>query len=155
MIEYYVPDKKRKALWPTIDYIYHSITWQNMWMKIDLNGFKVDRDAFMLLCNTFCYHYGFWVHTKPRFFAFKKFLKLKKKNPLTKVKMQKKTLEVVKKEVERLEVSIYLDPINRTPGRRAELRAWKSIQHILEKCQADKAMKKKDKRKKLRDDSSR
>ena len=139
MIEYCVQGSKRRVIWPIIDDIYHSITWQDMWMKIDLNGFKVDRDAFMLLCNTLCYHYGFWVHTKPRFFAFKKFLKLKKKNPLTRVKMQKKTLEVVKKEVERLEVLIYLDPINRTPGRRAELRAWKSILHILEKFQSTKA----------------
>ena len=126
-----------------------------MWMKIDLNGLKVDLDAFMLLCDTFCYHYGFWVHTKPRFFAFKKFLKLKRENPLTKAKLQKKTLEAVRREAEWHETEMFLDPYRLTLGRRGEMRAWKSIQHILEKCQAEKAMAKKDKRKKLRDVRSR
>lgn len=155
MIKYCVQESKRRDIWPIVDDIYHSTTWQDMWMKIDLNGFKVDLDAFMLLCNTLCYHYGFWVHTKPRFFAFKKFLKLKRENPLTRVKLQKKTLEAVKREAEWHETEMFLDPVQRTPGRRAEMRAWKSIQHILEKCQAEKAMEKKDKRKKLRDDCSR
>lgn len=155
MIKYRVQDSKRRDIWPIVDDIYHSTTWQDMWMKIDLNGFKVDRDAFMLLCNTLCYHYGFWDHTKPRFFAFKKFLKLKRENPLTKVKLQKKTLEAVREEVEWLDIEMFLDPVWQTQGRRDEMRAWKSIQHILEKCQAEKAMKKKDKRKKLRDDRSR
>lgn len=155
MIKYYIPELKRKAIWPIIDGIYHSDTWQDMRMKIDLNGFKVDRDAFMLLCNTFCYHYGFWVHTKSRFFAFKQFLKLKRENPLTKVKLQKKTLEAVRREVEWHETEMFLDPVQRTFGRRDEMRAWKSIQRILEKCQAEKAIEKKVKRKKLRDDCSR
>lgn len=91
----------------------------------------------MMLCSTLCYHYGFWRHTKPRFYAFKKFLKLKRENPLSRVKMQKKTLEAVKKEVERYEIMVFLDPVHRTPGRMMELRAWKSIQRILEKCQAE------------------
>lgn len=155
MINYRVPEIKRKAIWPIIDDIYYSNTWQEMWLKIDLNCFKVDRDAFMMLCSTLCYHYGFWRHTKPRFYAFKKFLKLKRENPLSRVKMRKKTLEAVKKEVERYEIMVFLDPVYRTPGRMMELRAWKSIQHILEKCQAEKAMEKKVKRKKLRDDCSR
>ena len=51
--------------------------------------------------------------------------------------MQKKTLEAVKKEVERYEIMVFLDPVHRTPGRMMELRAWKSIQRILEKCQAE------------------
>ena len=155
MIKYCVQDSKRRDIWPIVDDIYHSTTWQDMWMKIDLNGFKVDLDAFMLLCNTLCYHHGFWAHTKPRFFAFKKFLKLKRKNPLTKVKLQKKTLEAVGREAEWHETEMFLDPVRRTTGRIAEMRAWKSIQHILEKCQAEKAIEKKDKRKKLRDDCSR
>lgn len=152
MIKYCVQGSKQRAIWPVVDDIYHSTTWQDMWMKIDLNGFKVDRDAFMLLCNTFCYHYGFWVHTKSRFFAFKQFLKLKRENPLTKVKLQKKTLEAVRREVEWHETEMFLDPVQRTFGRRDEMRAWKSIQRILEKCQAEKAMEKKVKRKKLRYD---
>ena len=154
MIKYHVSDLKRKAIWPIIDDIYHSTTWQDMWMKIDLNGFKVDLDAFMLLCNTFCYHYGFWVHTKPRFFAFKKFLKLKRENPLTKVKLQKKTLEAVRREAEWHDIGMFLNPVARTKGRRDVLRAWKSIQHILEKCQTEKVIEKKDKRKKLRNGCS-
>lgn len=137
MIKYNVSDLKRKSIWPVIDDIYHSVTWQDMWVKIDLYGIKIDRDAFMMLCNTLCYHCGVWDHTKPRFFAFKKFLRLKKKNPLTKVKMQKKTLEAVGREVEWHETEMFLEPSRRTPGRRAELRAWKSIHHILEKCQVE------------------
>ncbi len=149
MIKYCVQDSKRRDIGLIVDDIYHSTTWQDMWMKIDLNGFKVDRDAFMLLCNTFCYHYGFWVHTKPRFFAFKKFLKLKRKNPLTKVKLQKKTLEAVRREAEWYEIEMFLDPVQRTPGRRDEMRAWKSIQHILEKCQAEAKLEKESQRKKV------
>ena len=155
MIKYYVRDSKRRDIWPIVDDIYHSTTWQDMWVKIDLYGIKIDLDAFMMLCNTLCYHCGVWNHTKPRFSAFKKFLKLKKKNPLSKVKMQKKTLEAVRREVEWHETEMFLEPSRRTPGRRAELRSWKSIQHILEKCQTEKVVEKKDKRKKLRDDRSR
>jgi len=138
MIKYHVSEPKRKTIWPNIDCIYRSVTWQDMWMKIELNGFKVDLDAFMLLCSIFCYHYGFWSHTKPRFYAFKKFLKLKRANPLTQVKMQKKTLEAVKNEVKHYETMLFLNPINRTPGRLAEVRAWKSILKILEQCQSEK-----------------
>lgn len=137
MIKYCVPESKRAKIFPTIDSIYHCISWQDMWMKIDLNGFKVDRDAFMLLCNTLCYHYGFWPHTKARFLAFKKFLKLKKPNPLSRVKLQKNTLEAVKAKAEWLETEIFIDPTKKTPGRLAEMRAWKSIQHILERCQIE------------------
>ena len=53
------------------------------------------------------------------------------------LKMQKKTLEAVGREVEWHETEMFLEPSRRTPGRRAELRAWKSIQHILEKCQVE------------------
>lgn len=143
MIKYCIPDSKRKAIWPIIDDIYHSVTWQDMCIKIDLYGIKMDLDAFMMLCNTLCYHHGFWKHTKPRFYAFKKFLNLKRENPLTKVKMQKKTLEAVKAEIESHEIAMFVDPVRQTPGRRAELRAWKSIQRILEQFQLEK--KKKDK----------
>ena len=135
MLKYQVSESKRKAIWPNIDCIYYSATWQDMWMKIELSGFKVDLDAFMILCSVLCYNYGFWPHTKLRFHAFKKLLKLKRENPLTLVKMQKKTLEAVKNEVKHYE-NVLLNPIYRTPGRLAELRAWKSIQHILEKLQS-------------------
>ena len=135
MIKYCVQESKRRDIWPVVDDIYHSTTWQDMWMKIDLNGLKMDCDAFMMLCNTLCYHYGYWVHTKPRFLAFKKFLKLKRENPLSKVKMQKKTLEAVKAEVEWHETVMFLNPIWRTRGRIDEMRAWKSIYLILEQCQ--------------------
>lgn len=138
MIKYHIPELKRKAIWPIIDDIYHSDTWQDMWVKIDLYGFKIDRDAFMMLCNTLCYHYGFWKHTKPRFYAFKKFLNLKRENPLTKVKMQKKTLEVIKAEIEFHETAMFIDPVKRTLGRQCELRAWKSIRRILEQFQLEK-----------------
>jgi len=142
MIKYEIPKKKSQKIWQAIDAVYHSTTWQDMWMKIDLNGLKMDCDAFMMLCNTLCYHYGFWVHTKPRFLAFKKFLKLKRENPLSKVKMQKKTLNAVKAEVEWHETEMFLDPVRRTQGRIDEVRAWKSIQHILEKCQSEISIKK-------------
>ena len=118
MIKYCVQESKIRVIWPIIDDIYHSTTWQDMWLKIDLNGFKVDLDAFMLLCNTLCYHYGFWRHTKPRFLAFKKFLSLKRANPLSSIKMKKSTLLAVKEEVEQLDVEMYLNPIRRVPGRR-------------------------------------
>lgn len=139
---YCVPDSKKKAAWPVIDSIYHSTTWQDMWMKIDLNGIKIDLDAFMMLCNTLCYHYGFWPHTKPRFLAFKKFLSLKRANPLSSIKIEKSTLRAVKREAEQLDIEMYLNPGLRVPGMYAELRAWKSIQHILEGFQAAKMMEK-------------
>lgn len=152
MIKYCVQESKRQIIWPIIDDIYHSTSWQDMWMKIDLNGFKVDLDAFMLLCDILCYHYGFWAHTKSRFFAFKKFLTLKKENPLTKVKLQKKTLEAVRREADGHEIEMSLYPTLQTPGKRGELRAWKSIQHILEKCQSKAKLKREGKQ---RDDGSR
>ena len=152
MICYCVPVSKQKAVWPVIDSIYHSTTWQDMWLKIDLNSIKIDLDVFMMLCNTLCYHYGFWRHTKQRFLAFKKFLSLKKANPLSSIKMKKSTLFAVKKEVEQLDIEMYLNPIRRVPGRYAELRAWKSIQHILEKCQSKVKLKREGKQ---RDDGSR
>lgn len=135
---YCVPDSKKKAAWPVIDSIYHSESWQDMWMKIDLNGIKIDLDVFMMLCDTLCYHYGFWQHTKPRFLAFKKFLSLKRANPLSNIKMENSTLLAVKREVEQIDVDMYLNPVLRVPGRYAELRAWKSIQRILERFQATK-----------------
>ena len=134
MTFYCVPDSKQKAAWPVIDSIYHSTTWQDMWLKIDLNGIKIDLDAFMMLCDIFCYHYGFWRHTKPQFLAFKKFLSLKRDNPLSSIKMEKSTLIAVKKEVEQLDIELYLNPVLQMPGRYAELRAWKSIQNINRKC---------------------
>ena len=146
MIKYCIPVSKQKAVWPVIDRIYHSTTWQSMWLKIDLNDIKIDLDVFMMLCNTLCYHYGFWQHTKPRFLAFKKFLSLKRANPLSSIKMKKSTLLAVKEEVEQLDVEMYLNPIRRVPGRRAELRAWKSIQHILEKFQSAKSKREERKR---------
>lgn len=146
MIKYCIPVSKQKAVWPVIDRIYHSTTWQSMWLKIDLNDIKIDLDVFMMLCNTLCYHYGFWRHTKPRFLAFKKFLSLKRANPLSSIKMKKSTLLAVKEEVEQLDVEMYLNPIRRVPGRRAELRAWKSIQHILEKFQSAKSKREERKR---------
>lgn len=146
MIKYCVPVSKQKAVWPVIDSIYHSTTWQDMWLKIDLNGIKIDLDVFMMLCNTLCYHYGFWQHTKPRFLAFKKFLSLKRANPLSSIKMKKSTLLAVKEEVEQLDAEMYLNPIRRVPGRRAEFRAWKSIQCILEKFQSAKSRREERKR---------
>lgn len=147
MLYYKVDSAKSQKIWSTIDNIYHSETWQDMWIKIDLSGLDVDLDAFMMLCSTLCYHYGFWVHTKPRFLAFKKFLKLKRFNPLTEVKLQEKTLEAVKREIVAIDTAIYLDPTQRTPGRRAEFGAWRSIQLILEHCQDD-AKKSKSRKKK-------
>lgn len=135
---YCIPVSKQKAVWPVIDSIYHSTTWQDMWLKIDLNGIEIDLDVFMMLCDTLCYHYGFWAHTKPRFMAFKKFLSLKRANPLSSIKMEKSTLLAVKREVEQIDVDMYLNPVLRVPGRYAELRAWKSIQRILERFQATK-----------------
>ena len=117
MIKYHISDLKRKAIWPIIDDIYHSDTWQDMWVKIDLYGIKMDRDAFMILCNTFCYHHGYWKRTKTRFYAFKKFLNLKRENPLTKVKLQKKTLEAARREAEWHGIKMILDPAKQTPGR--------------------------------------
>ena len=146
MIKYCVPVSKQKTVWPVIVSIYHSTTWQDMWLKIDLNGIKIDLDVFMMLCNILCYHYGFWQHTKPRFLAFKKFLSLKRVNPLSSIKMKKSTLLAVKEEVEQLDVEMYLNPIRQVPGRRAELRAWKSIQHILEKFQSAKSRREERKR---------
>ena len=132
---YCIPVSKQKAVWPVVDSIYHSTTWQDMWLKIDLNGIEIDLDVFMMLCDTLCYHYGFWAHTKPRFMAFKKFLKLKRPNPLTKVKLQKKTLDAVRKKISELDIEMFINPVARVPGRMAELRAWQSIHLILEQCQ--------------------
>lgn len=137
MMLYEIPFERRQHLAESVDAVYHSSSWQDMWMKIDLLGLVFDLDAFMMLCDTLCYHYGFWDHTKPRFLAFKKLLKLKRDNPLSKIKHQKKTLEAVKLEFESHETAMWLNPINRTPGRRAETRAWKSILNVLERCQAE------------------
>lgn len=126
---------KYHELWPMVDQVYHSESWQDMWLKIDLLGLAVDTDVFMMLCETLCYHYGFWAHTKPRFMAFKKFLKLKRPNPLTKVKLQKKTLDAVRKKISELDIEMFINPVARVPGRMAELRAWQSIHLILEQCQ--------------------
>jgi hypothetical protein len=52
--------------------------------------------------------------------------------------MQKKTLEAVKNEVKHYENMLFLNPVHRTPGRLAEIRAWKSIQRILEQFQLEK-----------------
>lgn len=135
---YYIAADKHHELWPLVDQVYHSESWQDMWMKIDLNGIKIDLDVFMMLCDTLCYHYGFWQHTKPRFLAFKKFLNLKRANPLSSIKMEKSTLLAVKREVEQIDADMYLNPVLRMPGKYAELRAWKSVQHILERFQATK-----------------
>ncbi len=137
MMLYKIPFEQRQHLAESVDAVYHSSSWQDMWMKIDLLGLVFDLDAFMMLCDTLCYHCGFWGHTKPRFLAFKKLLKLKRDNPLSKIKQQKKTLEAVKLEFESHETALRLNPINRTPGRRAETRAWKSILNILERCQTE------------------
>lgn len=129
-------EKLSVGLGESIDAIYHSTTWQDMWLKIDLFGIDFDLDAFMLLCDTLCYYYGFWNHTRPRFAAFKHLLRLKRDNPVAKIKLKKKTLDAVTTEVESLERHLLLNPHMATPGKKCELRAWKSIQHILEKCQA-------------------
>lgn len=133
--QYAVSNEKVCTLNSIINTVYHSESWQDMWMKIDLNQLVVDTDVFMMLCNTLCYHYGFWPHTRPRYYAFKKFLNLRKDNPLSKVKMLKKTYNAVFNEVEAMNIALKTDLGKRIPGYYSERRAWKSILHILHKFQ--------------------
>ena len=131
---YVMSRQKNNDIGQSIDRIYHSESWQDMQMKIDIEAIDIDLDAFIMLCSTLCYHYGYWPHTRPRFYAFMKLLALKRPNALSSIKMNKSTYDAVEQEINGLKNEQKEHPWH-TPGYRSELRAWCSIAKLLKKIQ--------------------
>lgn len=119
-----------------LDDVYHSETPEEMCLKIALHGVPSGIDHFFWLCETFCYHYGFWPHTRPRFQAFKKVLsrKSKKHNPFFDFFKERSTdiICFVATSLEHAEKEFGTN-LRHLPGQRNEIRAWKQLLRIVER----------------------
>lgn len=123
-----------------LDDVYHSETPDEMCLKMDLLQVPSNWQEFSWLCDTLCYHYGFWPHTRPRFYSFKKILarKITKANPLIKLFEVEGDAIVsdVAGKLASLEFEYEHYRIHRIPGRRSEIHAWRQILRLVEKLYA-------------------
>jgi len=114
-----------------IDWIYHSETPEDMRLKIALSGHTFTFQTYLALCDTLCYHYGFWPHTRARFESFKRLMK-------GKTEMSNPFIDLFRRDAARVvdTMSLVVDdlvhdyehfPLYKVPGRRDEIRAWKML----------------------------